>query len=98
MCPDERRSGRTALLATEELIHAQKIEAIGRLIGGVAHDFNNLLTVIMTETELLRFHAAGMPELRDGLDEIQGAAHRAAALTRHLRDASRKQPADATLF
>jgi signal transduction histidine kinase/ActR/RegA family two-component response regulator len=63
----------------EQLRQAQKLEAMGRLSGGVAHDFNNLLMVILGNVELLR-HKSGNPEL----DEIAAAASSASALTNQL--------------
>jgi len=83
---EERRSLR------EQLIIAQKMEAIGRLAGGVAHDFNNLLSVIVGSADLgLRRTAASDPLHRD-LQHILKAGERAAALTRQLLAFSRKQP------
>lgn len=75
-----------------QLVQAQKMEALGRLAGGLAHDFNNLLLVIMGCTEALR--AITNDEERAGteLNEIQGAAERASRLTRQLLAVSRQQP------
>jgi two-component system, cell cycle sensor histidine kinase and response regulator CckA len=64
--------------------HAQKMEAVGRLAGGVANDFNNTLTVIAGYAELLRAEITSSNPLRRFVDEIIWAADRTAALARHL--------------
>jgi|CXWL01.1.fsa_nt_gi PAS domain S-box-containing protein len=74
-----------------QLQHAQKLEAIGRLAGGVAHDFNNLLGVITGYAELLQRDLAGDERRRAKLDQIVAAAQRAAGLTRQLLAFSRRQ-------
>jgi two-component system cell cycle sensor histidine kinase/response regulator CckA len=73
-----------------QLRHAQKMEGIGRLAGGVAHDFNNLLAVIQMSAELL-LNLQPSLEFQEGLRQIQITSDRAARLTRQLLAFSRKQ-------
>lgn len=75
-----------------QLVQAQKMDAIGRLAGGVAHDFNNLLTIITSYAELAMDTDPKGEGLEAKLHEILLAARRAAQLTRQLLAFSRKQP------
>ncbi|HAV63186.1 MAG TPA: hybrid sensor histidine kinase/response regulator [Verrucomicrobiales bacterium] len=73
------------------LRHAQKMEAVGRLAGGVAHDFNNLVTVIKGYCDLIALKIDPQHELQDWFEEIKNSANRAASLTSQLLAFSRKQ-------
>jgi signal transduction histidine kinase len=85
------QAGRQLHEREEQLRHAQKMEAIGRLAGGVAHDFNNLLTAIIGYTDLINERLdENDPTSRD-VREIRRAADRATALTRQLLAFSRRQ-------
>ena len=75
----------------DQLRHAQKMEAVGRLAGGIAHDFNNLLTAIRGNAELMSHRVKQDPAMAAEVDEILHAADRAASLTRQLLLFSRKQ-------
>ena len=75
----------------DELRQAQKMEAIGRLAGGVAHDFNNLLTAILGYAHLILGALRYEDPLRANVDEIHKAAQRASALTEQLLMFGRKQ-------
>jgi signal transduction histidine kinase/CheY-like chemotaxis protein len=82
----------------EELRQSQKMDALGRLAGGVAHDFNNLLTVIKGHSDLMiERMQPGDPLLGSG-QQIRGAADRAASLTRQMLAFSRRQALEPAIF
>ena len=89
----ERRRAEDALRQSEKQFRqAQKMEAVGRLAGGLAHDFNNLLTVIMGHSQVLIEELAAGTPVRAKIEEMHKAGERAASLIRQLMAFSRKQP------
>ncbi len=81
----ERQRAEAAKLELEtQLLQAQKMEAIGRLAGGVAHDFNNMLCAIKANTELVEQNTAATDPMCEQLDGITEAAEQAATLTQQL--------------
>jgi two-component system cell cycle sensor histidine kinase/response regulator CckA len=75
----------------EQLMHAQKMESIGHLAGGIAHEFNNILAVILGYGQVMRKEFAPDSTTRHDIDQILTAAERAAVLTKGLLAFSRKQ-------
>jgi PAS domain S-box-containing protein len=87
----------TERVATEEqLIQAQRMEAIGQLTGGMAHDFNNLLGVIIGNLDLLQWTTQASDESKEQIDDALAAALKGAELTRSLLAFARRQPLERT--
>jgi PAS domain S-box-containing protein len=86
---EQELTGRKRL--EEQLLQAQKMEAVGRLAGGVAHDFNNVLTAITGYADLLLMNLGDLDPWRKDVEEIKKAADRASTLTHQLLAFSRKQ-------
>jgi PAS domain S-box-containing protein len=104
--PVADEEGRPGLLASgvdltrqreleQQLVHAQKLEAVGRLAGGVAHEFNNVLSVIKVYGSALRRALPPDSPLRPDVEEIVAASDRAAAVARSLLTFSRRQAIEA---
>jgi two-component system cell cycle sensor histidine kinase/response regulator CckA len=97
--PEGRVTGAMALLEDlretrkleQQVRHSQKMEAIGRLAGGVAHDFNNLLSVMIGMTELLDMDVQLVPESREHVDEIRRCAESARQITAQLLAFGRRE-------
>jgi PAS domain S-box-containing protein len=88
----ERKRAATERSRLEQrLAQAQRLEAIGRLAGGVAHDFNNLLTAIMGNVSLMQHDLRGDPRITERLAEVMEASEGAARLTRQLLTVGQKQ-------
>lgn len=75
----------------EQLLHSQKMEAVGQLAGGIAHDFNNILTAIIGYSEMLKKVVKDDPKAKDWTERILQVSERATGLTRSLLAFSRKQ-------
>ncbi len=82
----------------DALMHTQRLDAVGRLAGGVAHDFNNLLSVINGYCEILAAHVAANPQALRQVAEIHHAGRKAATLTQQLLAFSRRQPLNARII
>lgn len=94
-----RRQAEEALLQSEmQLRQLQKLEAVGRLAGGLAHDFNNLLTVIMGHSQVLLSEMGPDHPLSSRVEEMLKAGDRARILIRQLLTFSRKQPSGAKVL
>lgn len=88
---ERREAAQTLAKAAEALFQSQKLEAIGKLTGGVAHDFNNLLSVISNGLTVLKFKLVDPDDTRV-LDAMERAAARGATLTQQLLTFARQQP------
>jgi len=82
----------------ENRLHSHKMEAVGRLAGGIAHEFNNVLTAITGYADLLLARAKNLPDLRHDIYEIKTAATRASNLTKQLLTFSRRHPVRPQVF
>ena len=89
---ERQRAEREKEALQAQLLHAQKMEAVGQLAGGIAHDFNNILAAMTLQLSLLQTQP-GLPraQLHDALGDLLASANRAANLTRQLLLFSRKQ-------
>ena len=95
----ERKHGETERSRLQQqLLHAQKMETIGRFAGGIAHDFNNFLQVILGFSWLIRARHQKDPELMSDLQEIVHAAESASGMVHQLLAFSRKQPLQSKVF
>ena len=88
---ERKRAEEERRLLEAELLQSQKMEAVGRLAGGVAHNFNNLLTAIIGYSELLLARLPADSELRPDVEEIRQASERAAEVARQLLLFSRRE-------
>jgi PAS domain S-box-containing protein len=88
---ERRRAEEEQERLQSQLLHAQKMESVGRLAGGVAHDFNNMLGVILGYTELSMKHLESTDQLSANLQQIRVAAEHSADLTRQLLAFARRQ-------
>lgn len=89
---ERRREADERAQLLQQLLHAQRVDSVGRLAGGVAHDFNNLLAVVLGHADLIRTELPPDSPLIEYLDEIRSAADRSVHLTRQLLGYARRQP------
>jgi PAS domain S-box-containing protein len=95
----ERRNAQIALQeAQAQRAHAQKMDALGQLTGGVAHDFNNLLMVVSGHIRTIKKAVAEDPKVARAAEAIELAAQRGETLTRQLLTFARRQAVNATVF
>ena len=85
-------------IAEDALSHSQKMDALGKLTGGIAHDYNNMLGVILGYAELLKDKLHEQPALVDFVDQIYEAGNRGAKLTRKLLSFSRQRTTDSEIL
>ena len=95
---EHRRTAEVLLRTEDQVRQAQKMEALGRLAGGVAHDFNNLLSVILGYSDMLLKDVGAESPMRDDLDEVRKAAQRGADLRRQLLLFSRHRAVEPTVL
>ena len=89
---EERKQAEQAQKKLEQqLIHAQKLESVGRLAGGIAHDFNNMLSIILGYSEMMQEDMMPEDPNYEPINEISAAANRSAKLTGQLLAFARKQ-------
>ena len=88
---ERRITERLLRQAEEQLLAAQKMEALGRLAGGIAHDFNNVLSAIQGHAELIHHERADLESAREAAGFVEAAAQRGAGLTAQLLAFSRRQ-------
>ncbi len=89
---DLKRAEEERASLERQLQHAQRMESVGRLAGGVAHDFNNMLGVVLGQVELAKADLPPSHPVRSGLDDIERAAQRSKELTQQLLAFARRQP------
>ncbi len=95
----ERREAQIALQeAQTQRAHAQKMDALGQLTGGVAHDFNNLLMVVNGHIHALKSRVGTEPRIVRSIEAIEAAARQGSTLTRQLLAFSRRQPSNPTVI
>jgi two-component system cell cycle sensor histidine kinase/response regulator CckA len=89
-----RQTQQSLVDAQQEVLQANKMDTVGRLVGGVVHDFNNLLTIILGYGELVLEESAASSASRDLVSQVLDAGKRAAGLTRQLLGFCRKEAAE----